>query len=194
MLSPKKTGVNFVNEITENTDFNFLDYVNFYNGSGVGIGDFNNDGLEDVYFTANMVSNKLYLNQGGLKFKDVTQESGLDSVLTWSTGVAIVDINGDRKLDIYVCQVSIDDYLVCNNLLFINQGTNSNNVPIFIEQSIDYGLDIQSTSTQSAFFDYDLDGDLDMYLLNNPGYDYNKLVPKDKKRYEIDSIKGDMLF
>ena len=137
-------------------------YRNFYNGGGVAIGDFNNDSLQDIFFTGNLVSNRLYLNKGGLYFDDITEQSGLISSGVWSTGVSVVDINGDGYLDIYVCKSGPPGGERRYNELFINNGDLT-----FKESSKEYGLDNEGLSTHAAFFDFDKDGDLDCYLLNN---------------------------
>jgi hypothetical protein len=179
-LAPTQTGIDFSNSVTYTEDYNVYTYRSFYNGGGVGIGDFNNDGLQDVYLTGNMVSNKLYINQGDFKFKDITEFAGVSCGNSWSTGVSIVDINADGYLDIYVCKSGKPDGANRNNQLFINNGNLT-----FTDRSKDFGLDIQGLSTHAAFFDYDHDGDLDCYLLTNSirsigGFDLRKdqrLVP-----------------
>ncbi len=166
-LIPKTvTGIDFKNEVDGSKEMNIFSYRNFYNGGGVGIGDVNNDGLPDIYLTANMKENKLYLNLGNWRFKDITKEAGVEGKKSWSTGVAMVDINGDGLLDIYVCNSGNfkgDDKA---NELFINQGI-KNGIPTFVEQAKEYGIADEGLSTHAAFFDYDKDGDLDLYLLNN---------------------------
>ena len=171
LLRKDATGLDFQNKLQPTLAFNALEYMYFYNGGGVAAGDFNNDGLVDLYFTANMAENKLFLNQGGLKFKDVTEQAGLVPPLggqggKWSTGASVVDINNDGLLDIYVSQVG--DFLTVKgrNLLFVNQGIRDG-IPVFEEEAIAYGLDLTGFGTQAAFLDYDLDGDLDMFQLNH---------------------------
>jgi hypothetical protein len=137
-------------------------YRNFYNGAGVGIGDINNDGLVDIYLCANMTGNKLYLNKGNFRFQDITVQSGVSSLDSWSTGVSMVDINGDGWLDIYVCKSGKPGGSKRHNELFINNKNGS-----FTEQSNAWGLDIKGLSTHAVFFDYDKDGDLDCYMLTN---------------------------
>jgi len=158
-----KTGIHFKNQLKEDKKHNILTYEYFYNGGGAAIGDINNDGLEDVFFTANMGKNALYLNQGDFKFEDISKTAGLEGRPgSWSTGVTMVDINQDNLLDIYVCYSGWQNEETRRNELYINQGNNQ-----FKEQADDYGLDDPSNSTQAAFFDFDKDGDLDMYLLNH---------------------------
>ncbi len=161
------SGVYFNNTIVENDTINPLDKLNIYNGGGVGIGDFNNDGLQDIYLVGNAVSNKLYLNKGDMKFDDVTKEAGVAGSGGWGRGVAVVDINNDGLLDIYVCYTLLNDSAKRRNLLYVNQGIDKNGVPHFKEMGKEYGLDIHVHSTMASFFDYDNDGDLDMYLTVN---------------------------
>ncbi len=161
------TGITFNNLITENDSINPIDNATVYNGGGVGIGDFNNDGLPDIYFTGNMVPNKLYLNRGNFKFDDVTLKAGVDGKGRWGKGVSVIDINNDGLLDIYVCNSFANDPKKRQNLLYINQGVDKDGVPVFKEEAKEYGLDIQLFSTMASFFDYDNDGDLDMYLTVN---------------------------
>jgi len=161
------SGVTFNNKIVENDTINPLDKLNIYNGGGVGVGDFNNDGLQDIYLVGNQVPNKLYINKGNMKFVDVTKEAGVEGLGGWGRGVAVVDINNDGLLDIYVCNTLLNDSNKRRNLLYINQGPDKNGVPHFKEMAKEYGLDIKLYSTMASFFDYDNDGDLDMYLTVN---------------------------
>jgi len=161
------SGVTFANTIVENDTINPLDKLNIYNGGGVGVGDFNNDGLQDIYFVGNAVSNKLYLNKGDMKFDDVTTQSGVQGSNGWGRGVAVVDINNDGLMDIYVCYTLLNDSAKRRNLLYVNQGIDKSGVPHFKEMGKEYGLDIKVHSTMASFFDYDNDGDLDMYLTVN---------------------------
>lgn len=183
-----KSNVAFQNSVTGTADFNIIEYLYFYNGGGVAIGDINQDGLPDIYFTSNQSSNKLYLNTGGLQFKDITIEAGVQGSGGWSTGVSMVDINGDGLLDIYVCNVSDYKGLKGHNELFINNGDLT-----FTERAEDYGLDFRGFSTQSAFFDYDKDGDLDMYLLNHSVHTIHS-YGSSKKRLSKSNTAGDRLF
>lgn len=156
------TGIRFVNELKLSEDFDVFRYRNYYNGGGVGLGDFNNDGLLDVYLTSNMGSNKLFLNRGGWKFEDISEKAGVEGTKAWSTGVSVVDVNADGLLDIYVCNSGDINGLNRENELFINQGDLT-----FKEEAAKFGLNDNGYSTHAAFFDYDRDGDLDCYILNN---------------------------
>jgi len=173
-VSSSHSGIHFNNQITETDSINPLDVTNIYNGGGVGVADFNNDGLQDLYFTGNMVSNKLYLNKGDFKFEDVTEKAGVTGLGRWGRGVAVVDINNDGLMDIYVCNTIYKDTVRRRNLLYINQGVDKDGVPHFKEMAKAYGLDLTAYSTMASFFDYDNDGDLDMYLtVNNASSSYN---------------------
>ena len=166
-VSSEHSGIHFNNKIIENDTLNPIDVTNIYNGGGVGIGDFNNDGLQDVYFTGNKVSNKLYLNKGKFVFSDVTDEAHVSGNGKWCRGVAVVDVNNDGWMDMYVCASMSNDAKGRENLLYINEGTDNKGVPHFKEAAAEYGLNDTTHSTMAAFFDYDNDGDLDMYLVVN---------------------------
>lgn len=173
-ISSSHSGIEFNNLITENDSINPLDVVNVYNGGGVGIGDFNNDGLQDIYFTGNMVPSQLYLNKGDFKFENITDAANVAGMGRWSRGVSIVDINNDGLADIYVCNTIDADSTKRQNLLYINQGVDKDNVPHFKDMAKAYGLESGIQSTMASFFDYDNDGDLDMYLtVNNANASYN---------------------
>lgn len=165
-LSFNKTGINFINTISENDSVNMLNYYYCYNGGGVGIADFNNDNLPDIFFTGNMVSSKLYLNKGNMQFEDITISSGL-TTRDWIMGVSVVDINNDGFMDIYLNVAGPGFARKHHNLLYINQKNGAGSSPRFKEDAASYGLDDSSFCVQSAFLDYDRDGDLDMYLLTN---------------------------
>ena len=168
LLPAEQTGVDFQNALTEGLNTNILLYEYFYNGGGVAVGDFNGDGREDLYFSANMSPNRLYLNEGNMKFREVTGQSKAGGRTgPWKTGVTAVDINGDRKLDLYLCYSGMMPDEKRANQLFINQGNDAEGVPQFAEQAEAYGLASIAYSNQGVFFDYDRDGDLDMLLLNH---------------------------
>ena len=157
------TGINFINAVKDTKELNILNYRNFYNGGGVAIGDINNDGLADVFFTANQGSNKLFLNKGNFKFDDISDKAGFKEKKQWSTGVVMVDINNDGWLDVFVCNAgSMDDSTLRHNQLFINNHNNT-----FTESAAQYGMDKTGYTTQVSFFDYDMDGDLDCFVINN---------------------------
>ncbi len=166
-LPSEKTGIDFQNTIIENDSVNILDFENVYNGGGIGAGDFNNDGLQDLYFTGNLVSNKLYLNRGDFKFDDITKEAAVEGEGKWNRGIAVVDINDDGWLDMYICATLLKNPTKRENILYINQGADKNGIPHFINKSTEYNLADTSQGTQAAFFDYDNDGDLDIYIVNN---------------------------
>ncbi len=188
LLPPSDTGIRFNNQLTETEEMNMIEYLYFNNGGGVAAGDINNDGLIDLYFTSNQGSNKLYLNKGNLKFEDITSAAGVAGSCSWKTGVTMADVNGDGLLDIYVCQVGQYKSLSGKNQLFINQGNLT-----FQDEAKEYGLDFQGFSTQAAFFDYDMDGDLDMYLLNHSVHS-SRSYGDASLRYERDSLAGDRLY
>ena len=152
-IPASSSGIHFANNITESDSFNILDMENLYNGGGVGIGDFNLDGLEDIYFTGNMVSNKLYLNKGNMEFEDITESAGVTGEGKWSRGISVVDINNDGWPDIYVSSTISTDSGKRENILYINQGKDKNGCPVFIDQAAEYGLNDNSHTTHSAFFD-----------------------------------------
>ncbi|WP_161992002.1 FG-GAP-like repeat-containing protein [Flagellimonas algicola] len=188
LMDSDRTGITFSNVIKEDIEENVFTYTNFYNGGGVAIGDINNDGLVDVYLSANQKSGKLYLNLGDFKFKDITKSSGLDNLKGWKTGVTMVDINQDGLLDIYMCRSGNTKPNLRSNLLFINKGNNT-----FEEKGKVYGLDDWGTSVQASFFDYDLDGDLDMFLLNHAVKPVKEIF-KNFHDQDVDRYTGDKLF
>lgn len=178
----KATGIDFENKLTETEDANILDYLYFYNGGGVAVGDINNDDKVDVFFTSNQGDNKLYINQGNFKFKDITEKAGIKQTSDWNTGVTFADVNGDGLLDIYVCAVVGINGFKGHNELYINNGDET-----FSEESKAYGLDFDNYSSSAAFFDYDNDGDLDMYLLNHAVHtqnSYGKADLRHSRNYE----------
>jgi hypothetical protein len=166
-LSSSKTGIRFKNLVKESEEFNVLTYGPFYHGGGVAVGDINDDGLPDIYFTGNMMASKLYLNKGNFKFEDITDKAGVGAAGLWNTGTSMVDVNGDGLLDIYVCRSAANDPDNRRNLLFINNGNLT-----FREAAKPYGLDDPGYSIQATFFDFDRDGDLDMFLVNHSTQEY----------------------
>ena len=178
------SGISFSNTIAESEELNIFTYEYMYNGAGIAVGDVNNDGLADVFFTANQLPDQLYLNKGNLTFQNITEASGVGGKAGWKTGVSMADVNSDGLLDIYVCYSGNGSYESRSNQLFINKGV-KNGVPVFIDEANQYGLDAPGTnSTQSLFFDYDRDGDLDMFLLNHATMFYSPVVNTYKLRHK----------
>ena len=188
-LSNRESGIYFSNDLSYDDDFNIFTYRNYFNGGGVGVIDINNDNLLDIYLTSNLNSNKLYLNLGDMKFKDITDEAGVGGTKSWSTGVSIADVNADGFLDIYVCNSGDIEGDNKQNELFINNGDQT-----FTEMAKEFGLDDMGFSTHAAFFDYDKDGDLDMYLLNNSYQAIGSFNLKKNERPKRDFVGGDKLF
>ena len=185
--TPQETGITFNNTLVPTDDLNILDYLYFYNGGGVAVGDINGDNLPDIYLSGNQVKNKLYLNKGDLTFEDITESAGVAGNSTWNTGAVMGDVNGDGLLDIYVCAVvginGFDGY----NELFINNGDAT-----FTESAGKYGLDFDTYSSNATFLDYDKDGDLDIYLLNHAVHTQNSFGKADL-RYKRVFETGDKL-
>ncbi len=168
LVSPEKSGIDFTNTITVNDTINILESEFTYNGGGVAVGDLNGDGLQDIFFAGNQVQNKLYLNKGALKFEEVIEKAGAQKTKgQWSSGVTFVDINSDGKQDIYVCNTMIEDSAALRDLLFINQGNNAEGIPQFKEMGEEYKILDNTHNSISTFFDYDLDGDLDLFIAVN---------------------------
>lgn len=168
LLPPSRTGIDFNNRITENDSVNILELEYVYNGGAVAVGDFNNDGLQDLFFTGNQVSDRLYLNKGDLKFEDVSEKSGITLHKNkWKSGAAVADVNNDGLLDIYICATISKDTAARANLLLINQGISPEGYPVFKDMAAQYGVADTGHSSNAAFFDYDNDGDLDLYVLTN---------------------------
>ncbi|HLN55667.1 MAG TPA: VCBS repeat-containing protein [Bacteroidales bacterium] len=188
LMSPDSTNVRFVNRLTETEQFNIIQYLYFNNGAGVAAGDINNDGLTDLYFTSNQNGGRLYLNKGNMQFEDITTKAGVQGSGDWMTGVTMADVNGDDLLDIYVCQVGNYKVIHGRNQLFLNQGDLT-----FRDEAHEYGLDFCGFSTQAAFLDYDLDGDLDMYLLNHSVHTSRSYGPV-SLRFDHDPLSGDRLY
>jgi len=192
--------INFINELTYDKAFNIYTYRNFYNGGGVALGDVNRDGLLDIYFCGNMKSGRLYLNQGNFLFKDITEEVGLLREGVWVTGASFADVNGDGWLDLYLCKSGKPSGENRHNELFINQGMSQESesdqldIPSFIEQAEQYNIADKGFSTHAAFFDYDKDGDLDCYLLNNSFRPIGSFDLRPGQRYQRDSLGGNKLY
>ncbi len=187
-LKQGQTGIDFINEIDPFQKTNIFDYLYYYNGGGVAIGDFNNDGLQDIYFTSNQGVNKLFLNKGNLHFEDITTKAGVAGKGNWKTGVTLADVNNDGFLDIYVSEVGNYQTFKGHNELFINNGNLT-----FTEKSAQYGLDIEGFNTQASFFDYDHDGDLDVFVVNHSVHS-NATLQDSMSRYVSDAKAGDKLF
>jgi len=192
-LDNKRTGIDFSNNLSYNQQFNLFKYMYFYNGSGVGAADFNNDGLTDLFFGSNQHDNKLYVNLGGIRFKDITKQAHVPVDSGWTTGISVVDINNDGLMDIYVCRVGKYEILHSKNQLLINQGI-KNGVPTFVDKATEYGLDFSGFSTQAAFFDYDNDGDLDMFLLNHSVHENGTFRPRKDFAGTYNDVSGHRMF
>src|SRR5450631_1377454 len=188
-LSSSRTHVDFANNLEKRDLFGILYYLYYYNGGGVAIGDINNDGLPDIYFTANSNGhNKLYLNKGNFEFEDVTEKAAVAGSSDWCTGVTMADVNGDGWMDIYVCALANVHGLNGHNELFINNGNGT-----FTESSTAYGLDFSGSSTQAVFFDYDHDGDLDCFLVNQSEHPNQHIVDTSNRR-KPDIYSGERLY
>jgi len=192
-LNEDQTGLHFINKLTPTDSFNMFHYMYFYNGAGVGAGDFNNDGKIDLFFASNQGDNKLFLNQGNLKFKDVTAEATIPQDKGWSTGVSVIDINNDGLLDIYICKVGNYESLHGKNQLLICKGI-KNGIPFYEDEAAQYGLDFSGFSTQAVFFDYDGDGDLDMFLLNHSVHQNGTFAPRENFLGTYNSLSGDRMY
>ena len=171
LVPAEESGILFNNRIEENDTFNILTHEYIYNGGGVGVADFNNDGLQDIFFTGNLVPNKLYLNKGNLEFEDISKSANIEGSGRWNSGVAIADINKDGWMDIYVCATMHSDSASRRNMLFINNGV-KDGVLTFNDQAAQYGLEHGGYSVAAAFLDFDRDEDLDLYLLINQRMDH----------------------
>ena len=185
LLTPEETGVTFVNKVENQKNFNIFKYRNFYNGGGVAIGDINNDGLQDIYLTGNMSPNKLYLNKGNFQFEDISESAGVVGNKPWSTGVVMVDINQDGLLDIYVCNAGNMEGNNHNNDLYINNGDLT-----FTEKADEFNLAKTGFTTHASFFDYDKDGDLDAYILNNSNIPVSSLGYAEQREVRAQDWEG----
>ncbi len=192
-ITAKNSGINFSNTLNPGPELNILTYLYYYNGAGIAAADFNNDGWVDLFFTSNQEADQLYLNQGNFTFREVTEEAGILDDGHWSTGVTYADVNADGLLDIYVCKVGGYRALKGQNRLYVNKGINAKGIPEYKEEAAQYGLDFSGLSTQAAFFDYDLDGDLDMFLMNHSVHP-NRAYGSGSQRTSFDPKSGDRLF
>jgi enediyne biosynthesis protein E4 len=188
------TGLSFSNKLQPTPEFNMFNYMYFYNGAGVGAGDFNNDGKIDLFFASNQGDNKIYINKGNLKFEDVTIQARIPQDGGWSTGVSVVDINNDGLLDIYICRVGNFETLNAKNQFLICQGIDENGIPYYEDKAAELGLDFSGFSTQAVFFDYDLDGDLDMFLLNHSVHQNGTFGERKNFAGTTHPLTGDKLF
>ena len=194
LLPSSYTGVRFENRLTETNDLNVFTYRNFYNGGGVAIGDLTGDGLPEIVLTSNQGGTRLYLNEGKFHFRDVTREAGLGNKDgSWTTGVTLADVNGDGRLDIYVCHAGNVPGKLRANELYINQGLNADGVPTFVEQAAAYGVADTGYSTQALFFDYDRDGDLDLFVINNSPRPVSSMALENTRTVR-DPLGGDRLY
>ncbi len=195
VMDDDATGLHFTNKLTPTDQFNLFKYMYFYNGGGVGAGDFNNDGLIDLFFVANQGDNKLFLNQGHLQFKDVTTAAHIPEDGGWSTGVSVVDINNDGLLDLYICRVGkLDGLPASHNQLLVCQGIGKDGVPVYADKAHEYGLDFSGFSTQAVFFDYDNEIDLDLYLLNHTIHDNGTFGIREQLLNTHNELTGDRLY
>ncbi|MGZ3851908.1 MAG: VCBS repeat-containing protein [Flavisolibacter sp.] len=193
VLRDDVTGIHFANKLTPSNQFNMFYYMYFYNGAGIGAGDFNNDGKIDLFFASNQQENRLYLNKGKMVFADVTKEAGIPQDGGWSTGVSVVDINNDGLLDIYVCRVGNYETLKSKNQLLVCKGI-KNGIPYYEDEAAKYGLDFSGFSTQALFFDYDMDGDLDMFLLNHSVHQNGNYQPRKNFLGTYNPLSGDRIY
>lgn len=194
VLSKSETGIDFINKLTPTNQFNVFHYMYFYNGAGVAAGDFNNDGLVDLFFASNQNQNKIYLNTGNMHFKDVTAAAHIPNDGGWSTGVSVVDINNDGLLDLYVCRVGKYEVLKSQNQFLICKGIDKNGVPFYEDEAKQLGVNFSGFSTQAAFFDYDGDGDLDMYLLNHSIHQNGTFGPRTLMSSTKSEVSGDHFY
>lgn len=194
-LPDTRTNISFSNELPIGLDLNILNYMYYYNGGGLGVGDLNNDGLMDCVFSSNTGAEKVYLNKGDLKFQDVSDQVQVDGgPNSWTNGVSIADVNGDGYLDIYLSQVGTYRKLDCKNRLFICQSIDENGVPSYKESAAEYGIDFQGFSTQAGFFDYDNDNDLDMFLMNHSLHHNGTFGQRSSFLDTYDEESGDRLY
>ena len=193
LLESNRTGLHFSNELTPTARLNMFKYMYFYNGAGAAAGDFNNDGKVDLFFASNQAQNTLYLNDGDLHFRDITKEARIPADSGWSTGVSVVDINNDGLLDLYVCRVDQFEGLKGANQLLVCDGI-KDGIPTYTERSAEYGLSFSGFSTQAAFLDYDLDGDLDMFLMNHSVHHNGTFGKRERFMGTYHPLSGDRFF
>lgn len=193
-LDNEITGINFSNDLTPDSAFNMFKYMYFYNGAGVAAADFNNDGLTDLFFAGNQVKNALFLNKGELKFENAGATAGLPDDGGWNTGVSVVDINDDGLQDIYICRVGNFETLHSTNLLLVCTGIDANGIPHYQDSAAAYGLAFSGFSTQAVFFDFDLDGDLDMFLLNHAVHHSGMFAERGKFLNDYSELSGDRFY
>jgi hypothetical protein len=192
-LSAAQTGIQFENKLYPNEQFNMFHYMYYYNGAGVATGDFNNDGQADIFFASNEGDNQLYLNKGKLQFTEVSKQAQIPQDSAWNTGVSVVDINNDGLLDIYICRLGNFEKFVSKNQLLVCQSI-ENGIPKYKEVAAEYGLDFSGFSTQASFFDYDQDGDLDVFLLNHSVHQNGTFAPRTSFMGTFDPLSGDRIF
>lgn len=193
-IESTKTGLDFANTLTPTPAFNLFSYMYYYNGAGVGAGDFNNDGKIDLFFAANQQPNRLFLNKGEMQFEDISKAAEIPSDIAWSTGVSVVDINNDGLLDIYICRVGNYKILKGKNQLLVCTSVDKKGIPHFQDQAAQYGLDFSGFSTQAAFLDYDGDGDLDLFLLNHSVNHDGNYAPRKNFENTFDSLAGQKFY
>lgn len=193
-LDEEKTDLHFSNKLTPTDQFNVFHYMYYYNGAGIGAGDFNKDGKIDLFFASNQGANKIFLNLGNMKFRDVSTEANIPADGGWSTGVSVADVNNDGLLDIYICRVGNYEVLKSKNQLLICQGINNNGIPVYKDEAAQYGLDFSGFSTQAAFFDFDGDGDLDMFLLNHSVHQNGMFADRKNFLGTYSLLSGDRLY
>ncbi|HLZ88322.1 MAG TPA: VCBS repeat-containing protein, partial [Puia sp.] len=193
LLPADRTGIHFQNRVVDTDTLNILDYLYYYNGGGVAIADFNRDGLSDVFFVSNQGANALYQNKGGMHFEDITARAGVQGKGNWKTGVTVADVNGDGWPDIYVSEVGGYKGFQGRNELFINNGPGKDGVVSFTERAKEYGLDVLGFNTQAVFFDYDHDGDLDVFIVNHSVHSTESYADTSQRRVHSD-MSGDKLF
>ena len=192
LLPSSYTGVTFANRLAETRESNVFTYRNFYNGGGVAVGDLTGDSLPEIVLTSNEDGPRLYLNLGNFHFRDVTNEAGVSETGRWTTGVTLADVNGDGRLDIYVCHAGLKPGAARANTLYINQGM-QNGVPVFREMAAAYGIADTGYSTQAAFFDYDGDGDLDLFLIRNSPRPVSSIAVRNQRAIR-DPLGGHRLY